>query len=87
MQDGAASLEKAARASEILELVQDGEVNTARSTDMTHALLSEVGGEKVKEYIVRSIPTRRVFRSKFAEFWFKKMGRLAFFSSLTMPPA
>jgi hypothetical protein len=69
---GAASLEKAAMADEILKLVQNGEVNTASSLDMTHALFSEVGGKKTEDYIVPRIPTRRVFRSKFAEFWFKK---------------
>lgn len=40
--------------------------------EATHALFAEVGGLEDDDYLVSEYPTKRVFRSKFAEFWFKK---------------
>jgi hypothetical protein len=54
---------------EILRLVRKGTPSSVE-VDTTHALFSQVGGTEEQNYVVKFIPTERVFRSKFAEFWF-----------------
>lgn len=72
MQEGTALLERAVSPQEILELIKGVPPKSGSTENMTHALFAEEGGRGDQKYIVRRIPTKRVFRSKFSEFWFKK---------------
>ena len=54
---------------QILHIIQG---HVQEGDEMTHTLFAETGGTQDADYVVSVIPTKRTFRSKFAEFWFKK---------------
>ena len=51
-----------------MQLLRDEREN---GQETTHALFAEVGGSAADGFCVISLPTKRVFRSKFAEYLFK----------------
>ena len=69
MQAGSELLESA-QPKDIVDIIKKGA--SSANSDMTHSLFSELGGAPDANYAIGYIPGKRAFRSKFAEFWFKK---------------